>query len=570
MRIIRTIAVLLFLLACLLALPTVLFAQKKESLAVFAFTGGDTSDGEYIAANLSRQSTLRNAFNKTTLITRSTIATMNFEQRFQRSGLTDADTIFELGKALNASHVIAGYITRLGSNNLILVSIMDVESLQQIAGYYKQYRNIEEVDKLIPEIANQLTKSITRDTRNLPGLSVPPFVISRGVDQNDAMTLAQILSCDLANLGKYAVLPRTDSIEKILEEQRRQRNGTTDQERMKRLGVGRNAKYVLSGSVEKLGTINKFAADILDIVDGSYVDGYAEEYRTLAEGFTVIPKLAAQLSGQGSSASAPAVREYIARGDSYIEEDDYALAIAEYTQAIKLDANNLQAYNNRGNAYISLKNYDRAIADFTQAIKLSPNSWILFYNRGIAYGLKLDLTLAVADFTQAIKLSPNNWDIFYNRAMAYEMKNDYALAITDYTQAITLNPNNSDLYRKRAKIYSSFEQEYTDYDRAIADYTQLIRLNPNDLNAYMSRAHSYLMKKDYNRAIADYTHVITQKPDSYKAYSSRGLAYKHSGDFNRAISDFETVIRLKPDDYWALSDARREIDDIRSQQRRGW
>jgi len=49
----------------------------------------------------------------------------NFEQRFQRNGLTDADTIFELGKALNASHVIAGYITRLGNNNLFLVSIMD-------------------------------------------------------------------------------------------------------------------------------------------------------------------------------------------------------------------------------------------------------------------------------------------------------------------------------------------------------------------------------------------------------------------------------------------------------------
>jgi len=288
---------IMFLIAALL-LPSALFAQKKESLAVFAFTGGDMSDGEYIASNLSRQAILRNAFNKTTLITRATIATMNFEQRFQRSGLTDADTIFELGKALNASHVIAGYITRLGNNNLVLVSIMDVESLQQIAGYYKQYSSIEEVDRLIPEIANQLAKFIPRNTRNLPGLSVPPFVISRGVDQNDAMTLAQILSCDLANLGKYAVLPRTDSIDKIIEEQRRQRSGITDQERIKRLGAGRNAQYVLSGSVEKLGTLNKFAADILDIVDGSYIDGYAEQYRTLAEGFTLIPKLAALLSGQ--------------------------------------------------------------------------------------------------------------------------------------------------------------------------------------------------------------------------------------------------------------------------------
>jgi NAD(P)H-hydrate repair Nnr-like enzyme with NAD(P)H-hydrate epimerase domain len=115
---------IMFLTVALL-LPAALFAQKKESLAIFAFTGGNASDGEAVASSLSRQATLRNAFNKTTMITRTTIAAMNFEQRFQRSGLTDADTIFKLGKALNASHVIAGYITRLGSNNLVLVSIMD-------------------------------------------------------------------------------------------------------------------------------------------------------------------------------------------------------------------------------------------------------------------------------------------------------------------------------------------------------------------------------------------------------------------------------------------------------------
>jgi formylglycine-generating enzyme len=306
MKIARINVILMFFLAGLI-LPAALFAQKKEYLAIFPFTGGEVSDGEFIAANLTRQKVLRDSFKKTILQTRATIATMNFEQRFQRnSGLTDAETIFELGKALNASHVIAGYITKLDDQKLVLVSIMDVESLQQIAGYYKQYRSIDEIDKLIPEMASQLAKAVTRDTKNLPGLSVPPFVMLRGVDQTTAMTLAQMLSCDLANLGTYAVLPRTDSIDKILEEQRRQRNGTTDQERIKRLGVGRNAKYVLSGSVESLGgTINNFAADILDIEDGSSKDGYSEKYNTIADGFKVIPELAALLSGQGSSTSLP-------------------------------------------------------------------------------------------------------------------------------------------------------------------------------------------------------------------------------------------------------------------------
>jgi len=279
----------------LLLLPVTLFAQKKESLAIFTFNGGNASDGEAIASSLSRQATLRNAFNKTTLITRSTIAAMNFEQRFQRNGLTDADTIFELGKALNASHVIAGFITRFGNTNLILISIMDVESLQQIAGDYRTYRSIEEIDKLIPDIAQKLAVKVTRNTNALPGLSVPPFNILSGVDQNEAMVLAQILACELANDNKFAVLPRTESVETVLEEHRRQRSGVTNQERIKLLGAGRNAQYVLSGTIQRLGTLNKFTADILNISDGSFVEGHEEPYTTLSQGLELLPKLAAQL-----------------------------------------------------------------------------------------------------------------------------------------------------------------------------------------------------------------------------------------------------------------------------------
>jgi len=296
-----TVLLMLFLAA------GILFAQKKESLALFPFTGGNASDGTAIVSTLARQAVLRNAFNRTTLVTQNTIATMNFEQRFQRnSGLTDADTIFELGKALNASHVIAGYITKLGDRNLVIVSIMDVVSLQQIAGDYRAYRTIEEIDALIPDIARKLAAAVPRNTSALPGLSVPPFNIASGVNQNDAMALAQILSCDLANSSKYAVLPRTDSIDKVMEEHRRQRSGVTDQERIKRLGEGRNAQYVLSGSVQRLGTLNKFAVDILDIVDGSFIDGHDEQYTTLSQGFELIPKLALLVAGGTVAGTAPA------------------------------------------------------------------------------------------------------------------------------------------------------------------------------------------------------------------------------------------------------------------------
>jgi formylglycine-generating enzyme len=273
-------------------------AAKKDLLVLFPFTGGNSTDGESIVSSLNRQQVLRDAFNDTMVVTQSRIAALGFEHRFQQNfGIIDADTIFELGKELKASHVIAGHITKLNNQNLIIVSIMDVESLQQIAGDYRTYDTIEEISRLIPDIAKKLAAAVALDTSGLEGLSVPPFYISRDVNQNDAMVLAQILACDLANLGSYAVLPRTDSFEKVMEELERQRSGDTSSERNKRLGKGRDAVYVLDGHVERWGqSLTKFTADIL-YLDGRTKKTAEEEYTDRSQGFYLMPKLAAQLSG---------------------------------------------------------------------------------------------------------------------------------------------------------------------------------------------------------------------------------------------------------------------------------
>ncbi|MCL2444052.1 MAG: formylglycine-generating enzyme family protein [Treponema sp.] len=292
----RKIVLIVLLIVTVLILPTTLFAQKKERLVVFPFTGGSVSDGDAIASSLMRQAVLRNAFNSTQLLSRSNIAAMNFEQRFQRDGLTDADTIFEMGKQLNASHVIAGYITRLGNSNLVVVSVMDIESLQQIAGDYRAYNSIEQINIILPDMEQKLATAIMRDTSGLPGISIPPFSILEGVNQNDAMVLAQILACELANGNQFAVLPRTDSLEIVLEEHRRQRSGTTVQDRTRRLGAGRNARYILAGSVQRLGSLNQLAADILDITNGNFLEGKEQNYTDLSQGYLLIPNLAGEIA----------------------------------------------------------------------------------------------------------------------------------------------------------------------------------------------------------------------------------------------------------------------------------
>ena len=57
------------------------------------------------------------------------------------------------------------------------------------------------------------------------------------------------------------------------------------------------------------------------------------------------------------------------QGKSALDKGDYDLAIANYTEAIRIDPANPEAYNGRGSAYNGKKDYERATVDFNVAIR---------------------------------------------------------------------------------------------------------------------------------------------------------------------------------------------------------
>ncbi len=83
------------------------------------------------------------------------------------------------------------------------------------------------------------------------------------------------------------------------------------------------------------------------------------------------------------------------------------------------------AYNNRAIDYRRNGDYDRAIADYSEAIKLEPKNTAAYYNRGVAYQAKNDYVHAIADYTQAIALDPKNINAYNNRGSAYRHQGDY-------------------------------------------------------------------------------------------------------------------------------------------------
>ena len=135
------------------------------------------------------------------------------------------------------------------------------------------------------------------------------------------------------------------------------------------------------------------------------------------------------------------------------ELKDKQKAIADYTQAIKINPKDADAYINRGNARDDLGDKQGAIDDYTQAIKINPNYALAYYNRGVVRYDLGDKQGAIDDYTLAIKINPNYALAYNNRGIVRNELGDKQGAIADYNQAIKFNPNYAQAYARRGIVY---------------------------------------------------------------------------------------------------------------------
>jgi len=148
---------------------------------------------------------------------------------------------------------------------------------------------------------------------------------------------------------------------------------------------------------------------ILMLAPGAVLQAFADDADTCANG-TGDAKIAActniitaaRWRGSGLAWA------YNARGAAYFAKDDFDGAIADYSEAIRLDPKITQAHKDRGLAYSAKGDLDRALTDYSKAILINPKSEDAYLDRGVANLYAGALTRAFADFDQARALDPKD------------------------------------------------------------------------------------------------------------------------------------------------------------------
>ncbi len=239
---------------------------------------------------------------------------------------------------------------------------------------------------------------------------------------------------------------------------------------------------------------------------------------------------------------APRAAWYGNRGNIYINQQKYELALADYNKAILLNPNLAGAYYNRGVLYRLQEKYDLALADWNKAIKINPNLAQAYYNRGLLYHNQQKYELALADYNKAIDINPNYALAYNNRGNLYKNLQKYELALSDYSKAIKINPNDADAYYNRGVLYSDLQK----YDLALSDYDKAIEINPNYAEAYVNRGVLYRLQEKYELALADYDKAIEINRNDAVAYYNRGVLYSYQQKYELALADYNQAIRINP------------------------
>jgi hypothetical protein len=191
---------------------------------------------------------------------------------------------------------MAGNITTLGKSKLLVISIIEIKTLQQIAGDFQVYTRIADIRKTLPQMAARVIAVTRSNVGLLDKLAVVPVQLQGGGNGQTADTLAQILAIHLIRSGKYTIYPRTKSLEQVQDEYDNQHREAAEKNAIG-IGHGDNPHLVLSVAARTLGAVNMFNASIIDLVNGTQAVGSSAEYSGIEDGMRAMESLAQALAG---------------------------------------------------------------------------------------------------------------------------------------------------------------------------------------------------------------------------------------------------------------------------------
>ncbi|MCW5848918.1 MAG: tetratricopeptide repeat protein [Anaerolineae bacterium] len=215
--------------------------------------------------------------------------------------------------------------------------------------------------------------------------------------------------------------------------------------------------------------------------------------------------------------------------------DPAAVAAEKALQALK-------SYD-QGVNRLERRDWSGAMGDFSQAISLKPDYVDAYVRRGLARLERGDRAGALEDLNQALTLKPARVDALQGRARVRLEIGDCQGAEVDLSRVIELRPGDEAAYAQRGRA----RVELGDLDGALADYNQAIDLRVDNPKLFLGRAIARRRLGDALGAIQDLeTARRLQQPDDPMVLYHLAGAYLEAEQTRKARDMARAALDVMP------------------------
>jgi tetratricopeptide (TPR) repeat protein len=258
-----------------------------------------------------------------------------------------------------------------------------------------------------------------------------------------------------------------------------------------------------------------------------------------------------------SKTVAASPRSTVARnhlGLEFYYRQRYDTAIAEFEQALEIDAEDDDAYNNLATVYYAQERYEEAEAAFQQALALAPDQALLHYNLGAVYERLDDPETAIAAYQTALNLDPYLESAHLNLGLLYNRQERWAEAIFMFERLLDIHPDSLEAHNGLGMVYLQLGI----YPQAIYEFDQALQIYPLHVEVLNNLGLALLNAEAYEQAIPPLADAVQLAPNFPAAHFNLGLAYKETGQNAQALRELNIVLELEPGN----EEAQRLIEEL--------
>jgi tetratricopeptide (TPR) repeat protein len=229
-------------------------------------------------------------------------------------------------------------------------------------------------------------------------------------------------------------------------------------------------------------------------------------------------------------------------------------AIADFKEALRIDAKNAGAWNNLGFAYANKDQVNDAYACYQKALQYAPDDPDAHSNLGNILSDAGRLDEAVYHYRLALKARPDFADAHNNLGIALAGQGKLDEAMDQFRMAIYIQPANAGAHNSLGNIFT-LRQQYAD---ALPEYQTALQLNPNYAEAHNNLGFALAGLGRDGEAMDQYHQALRLNPNYPPAHYNLGCALLRQNQRDEAVAQFKETLRLDPDH----AGAKKQLQDL--------